>query len=355
MSEGQKIKSEPLDGFSLTYPLFRRVGLQILPDFRENVRRQYLLGLVLVTAVTLFCHQFSGLISQENFMLLYLVSDMGASATGASMVLDVPRILASIDGQLGASTAMFLYTSEVFEGIPPQARRGVEANGLAMMGELLATSMGASEADSELLGMLGINPPNTPTMYRRIFPIGSKHGLQGATFGDGKLESIYRAVGVALAGLTASASAVDAFRTRDLGNPSPTPLDERWMGEGGSAGGDPLLWGTFGYARLSLGRDRYGEYVAQRLSRVAVDRLIAGHRDDRGQTSAEMDLTEATDEATRRLIANLGLSPETTDAIALISRQSVGGGEGTRQELIRSMREVAWIAISSRSCPSTPI
>ena len=272
--------------------------------------------------------------------LVLIVSSM-AGGTGASMVLDVPRILASIDGQLGASTAMFLYTSEVFEGIPPQARRGVEANGLAMMGELLATSMGASEADSELLGMLGINPPNTPTMYRRIFPIGSKHGLQGATFGDGKLESIYRAVGVALAGLTASASAVDAFRTRDLGNPSPTPLDERWMGEGGSAGGDPLLWGTFGYARLSLGRDRYGEYVAQRLSRVAVDRLIAGHRDDRGQTSAEMDLTEATDEAARRLIANLGLSPETTDAIALISRQSVGGGEGARQELIRSMREVA--------------
>lgn len=110
MSEGQKIKSEPLDGFSLTYPLFRRVGLQILPDFRENVRRQYLLGLVLVTAVTLFCHQFSGLISQENLMLLYLVSVILAAlylGQGPTLMVAVTSFVMLVFGILDPQLAIF--------------------------------------------------------------------------------------------------------------------------------------------------------------------------------------------------------------------------------------------------------
>jgi two-component system, OmpR family, sensor histidine kinase KdpD len=53
--------------------------LRILPDTGQNDRRQYLQGLALVTAVSLFCHTFSGKISEENLTLLYVVSVMLAA------------------------------------------------------------------------------------------------------------------------------------------------------------------------------------------------------------------------------------------------------------------------------------
>ncbi len=52
---------------------------RILPDDGQNARRQYLQGLALVTAVSVFCHTFSGKISEENLILLYVVSVMLAA------------------------------------------------------------------------------------------------------------------------------------------------------------------------------------------------------------------------------------------------------------------------------------
>ena len=39
----------------------------------------------------------------------------------------------------------------------------------------------------------------------------------------------------------------------------------------------PLPWGSYGFASLSMGRDRYAEYAAQRIARASVDRLLDGH------------------------------------------------------------------------------
>lgn len=116
---------------------------------------------------------FGGNIEISSEPLVFIVSSM-AGGSGASMVLDVPLVLATIDPNLGKSTAMFLYTSEVFGYLPKASRRGVEANGLAMMGELLATSLGSNEADSELLRLLGVSGTRTDQPFRRIFPIGAR-------------------------------------------------------------------------------------------------------------------------------------------------------------------------------------
>ena len=40
---------------------------------------------------------------------------------------------------------------------------------------------------------------------------------------------------------------------------------------------DPLPWGTYGFSSLSMGRDRYAEYAAQRLARSCADKLVHGH------------------------------------------------------------------------------
>ena len=270
----------------------------------------------------------------SDIPVVMIVSSM-AGGSGASMVLDVPQILATIDPNLGKSTAMFLYTSEVFGSLERGDRRGVEANGLAMMGEVFATSLNSNDADPDLLRLLGVTGSRTDQPFRRIFPIGRRAGTQGALFGDGSLESIYRAVGRALAGMIGSPVALDRFMNYDLVNPNPQPTDDVWLGEGTS---DPnsVLWGTFGYASLSLGRDRYGEYVAQLLARRAVDRLVSGHKRD-DESTGESDLQMAAEDAHRSVLRGLGISAGATSALALLGRKS-GNEMQLKQELQLEMK-----------------
>ena len=267
--------------------------------------------------------------------VVIIVSSM-AGGSGASMVLDVPQVLSTIDPNLGRTTAMFLYTSEVFGDLERADRRGVEANGLAMMGEVFATSLGANDSDGELLRLLGVTGARTDQPFRRIFPIGRRSGTRGALFGDGSLESIYRAVGRALAGMVGSPFALDRFVRYDLVNPNPQPTDDVWLGEGTS---DPnsVLWGTFGYSSLSLGRDRYGEYVAQLLARWSVDRLVSGHKRD-DEATGEADLQLAAEDGHRRVLQGLGLSGESVTALSLLARSSSSETE-MRQELQAEMKE----------------
>lgn len=271
--------------------------------------------------------------------VVIVVSSM-AGGSGASMVLDIPRVVAGYNESLAANTAMFLYTSEVFGSIPPISRRGVEANGLAMMGELLSTSLGSSTSDNELLRLLGFSGQESMQPFKRVFPIGLRHGVQGAIFGDGSLESVYRAVGRALAGLAASPVAMEQFLRYDLIGQSPLSPDTKWLGEGtGKFDYDGLLWGTFGYSRLSLGRDRYGEYVAQRLSRQAVDRLVAGHQSG-DEDAGEVDLQRAVDDARRRFLLSMGMTQAANgSALALLVRNPNGEDEAVRGLRVE-MREV---------------
>ena len=261
---------------------------------------------------------------------VFIVSSM-SGGSGASMVLDVAQVLAKLNSTLPAATAMFLYTSEVFESLDEGNRRGVEANGLAALGELLATSLGANADEGQLLQQLGVNGPNSPQPFRRVFPIGNKHGQQGAMFGDGAQETIYRAVGRGLAGLVASPVALNDFVAYDMTNNNPQPTRLEWLGEG-SANGNPVQWGTFGFARLSLGRDRYGEYVSQRIARMAVDRLVTGHVREES-ASGEVDLDLAVEDAHRRLIIRLGLPQGPTSVLSLLART---GDPGALRDAVRT-------------------
>jgi hypothetical protein len=229
---------------------------------------------------------------------------------------------------------MFLYTSEVFSQLPKALRRGVEPNGLAALGELIGTSLGANRTEGELLERLGVNGADVEQPYKRVFPIGNTHGQRGAVFGDGSQETVYRAIGRGLASLVSSPVALHEFLHYDMTNGLPQPTDLKWLGEG-SQSDDAVQWGSFGYARLSLGRDRYGEYVAQRLSRMALDRVVAGHVREDSQ-SGDADLREAAADWVRRVERDLGL-PTELSAVALLGRG--GRMEQVKNEIRRTSRE----------------
>ena len=100
-------------------------------------------------------------------------------------------------------------------------------------------------------------------------------GVQQARFGDGTMNAVYRGLARGLAGLMTSEVASQQFVDFDLGNSGSEPAEPAYLGWGAEA--EPIPWGSYGFASLSMGRDRYAEYAAQRIARSCVDRLLDGH------------------------------------------------------------------------------
>lgn len=221
---------------------------------------------------------------------VFVVSSMAGGA-GASMFLDVCRLLTTVNGIQAGNIAAFMYTPEVFEALPKDSRVGQWPNALAMFGEAVAAQYGAgAEHDARLYQAMGISENIQDTSIGRLIPIGSRMGANGATFGEGTPKGIYRGMGRALAALMTSTSALEDFTRYTMGNRGGKAPDRSLHGWGhpNDPKDDDIPWGSMGYAQLSLGRDRYAEYSAQRLARAAFDRLLNGHVDEsRPQTGAE--------------------------------------------------------------------
>lgn len=226
-------------------------------------------------------------VDQAPYVLV--VSSM-AGGTGAAMVIDVCRILASI-GPNPEMIAVVVHTAQVFDGLAENQRAGVDANAAAMIGELMALQAGAGVADDRgLLRDLGAALPGEAAVpFRRVIPVGSRIGTTGERMGD-SADDRCRGLGRAIAALMADGTAWEGFKKNTLENfGGGRKVDQSIVGWGVDS--DNLVWGSLGYASVSLGRERYFEYSAQRLAREAVDRLVVGHLthgDDR-PASAQLD------------------------------------------------------------------
>jgi hypothetical protein len=210
--------------------------------------------------------------------IVLVVSSMAGGA-GASMALDVCRLLTLVPGVSPSLVGVFMVAADVFDSLQPDARGGVRANALAMLGEIVAAQTGAAhDHDTATLGALGLEngvPEAKP--FARVFPVGRFSGADRTLFGDGTQNAIYRGLGRGLAALMLSGKASGDFVSFDLGNEHAVdkPASREYIGWGVQP--SELPWGAFGFASLSMGRDRYREYASQRLARTAADRLRNGH------------------------------------------------------------------------------
>ncbi|MGL5405799.1 MAG: tubulin-like doman-containing protein [Propionibacteriaceae bacterium] len=223
--------------------------------------------------------------------IVFVVGSM-AGGSGASMVLDVCRILTTISGVNPGLTGVYAVTPDLFTSIPKDQRSGVNANALAMLGEVVAAQTGASrETDEMMLSALGISTKRIDVPFARIFPIGIASGLEGTGFGDGTPLPVYRGLARGLSSMLTSPTALQQYIEYDLGNTQGWATQSMEPFGWGSAS-DTLAWGSFGYASLSMGRDRYATYSAQRIARMSVDRLQHGHEIVGGPVggTAQLDL-----------------------------------------------------------------
>jgi hypothetical protein len=221
----------------------------------------------------------------DNTPIVLVVSSMAGGA-GASMALDVCRVLAQIRTLDPKLAGVFLVAPNIFDKLPAAARTGVGPNALAMLGEIVASQTGAARrhdvAALQALGQPGGAEVSIP--FARVFPVGRFVGIQGTQFGEGTPAAVYRGLGRGLAALVMSGKALGAFVEFDLAT-TLSPEGERDL-LGWGCDWDPLPWGSFGFASLSMGRDRYAEYAAQRMARSCVDRLLTGHLQPGNQASA---------------------------------------------------------------------
>jgi hypothetical protein len=245
---------------------------------------------------------------EPNESPIVLVVSSMAGGAGASMALDICRLLSLVEGIDPKLTGVFMVTPDIFDALPSSARTGVRANALAMLGEIVASQTGAAKAhDVRTLRALGLNNGDGASIpFARVFPVGRKVGAEGAIFGDGSQNAVYRGLARGLAGLMMSARASDQFVRYDLTNTGSPDGNRNYLGWG-SALSDSLPWGSFGFASLSMGRDRYAEYAAQRLARSSADRLLEGHLQPGNMASSVEQATALLDSQWGSVLAAVGL------------------------------------------------
>lgn len=261
--------------------------------------------------------EICGPLDGGNQPMAIVVSSM-AGGSGASMALDVCRLLG--DAYNVADSALFAFTPDIFDSLPPNTRSGVRPNSLAMLGEMVAMQLGEGrEPDQEFMEHLGLSLAGTARLpVRRIIPVG-RYASDGTPFGDGTALPVYRALGSALAALVMSAPALRTYVQTVIENATPTPSTSAGL-FGWGAQVDALQWGSIGYASLSMGRDRYAEYAAQRLARTSADHLLRGHLtkdDEPGDVQVQQILDSQLEHVRRRLglpAAHAGATPDQVEA-----------------------------------------
>lgn len=221
-----------------------------------------------------------------NAPLVFIVSSL-AGGSGASMVLDVSDILRGLtNGNTfsGEDIQAFLYTADVFQSIK------IDSGGpgsLATISELISSTNRLDEPWTDMewgsLGISGAATPN-PSITGRgpsvIFPVGAKS--QGIPFGSTP-EDVYRGFSRTLAPLFMDSNIQTSFYAYFVVN-----WKSKISGAGDATGlaKDPITkdmnrshFSGWGSSVLTMGRDRYTEYAAQRIAREAVEVLVNGFQD----------------------------------------------------------------------------
>lgn len=196
---------------------------------------------------------------------LTLIVGSMAGGTGAGIMLDVVDLVrrTHVDGSFPVLVAL---TPDIFGDI---ASDQMTANSAAFVSEFLSAYWDDEGTDSALV------PPNVQVGTRGphcTFMIGRRN-MDGLDLGNSK--NVYRAVGEALAAVTTSAKVQDSFRGFVTGNwVSKAPLNG-----GGYGWHESLTKGalsSFGSTTLSIGRDRFREYISRLLQRSIIEHLTDG-------------------------------------------------------------------------------
>ena len=201
-----------------------------------------------------------------------------AGGSGAGIYLDIVEALKSIDSGYYSRTHTFLYGPDVFNSVPAGMRDSIPANALGSINENIAGlwAEGPGEGSSVLFRSAGLIGQGT-----RGF--GPKHTyLVGSSNGQASFQtqhSVYHATGESLATLVADDKVqewmTNFIMTNVFVNSANSIIcqdNSRLKSDSNVFHMQPLA--AIGVARVSLGLERFTEYIAEGMARASVEQLL---------------------------------------------------------------------------------
>ncbi|MFZ4434477.1 MAG: tubulin-like doman-containing protein, partial [Microthrixaceae bacterium] len=228
-----------------------------------------------------------------------LVSSM-AGGSGAGMFLDVADVIRAADPADWCDSSIgVMYTADVFSDIPELGRQGVMPNSLAALCELMNGYWNNSVPGPEYRALERAGIPVAGFQRRGLrYPLLVGRANNSVTFDS--QNSVYEACAKTLAAFMTSPKAQNSVNAYLAGNwvaasvamQDSTPFKDSTKGTVVSA---------MGMGSLSLGRDRFARYAAQRLARAAVEHALRAHTVGR-KVPEEVTFEAARDEAAMGLL-----------------------------------------------------
>jgi hypothetical protein len=281
--------------------LGRFITLSSLATVRESVEQSFsrLSSTTVAEELPRLATLFGDAQGTEKVAPIVVIVASIAGGSGAGMIMDVSDVIRSVGGAAGDRSFGLLYAPDVFDEIPAGQRKGVRPNALAALGEILNgywAKDGLGAGDDALYEMSGVSV-STARRSGPHYPF--IVGRRNSKVSFGGQNDVYRAVGRSLASWMTDQVIQDDLGAYTIAN------WESSSGKSSVADALPLNLSTqgtpfsaMGFARVGLGRDRFRQYSAEALARLAVDRLLNRHEelrqpgDDRPEAALVEELAE---------------------------------------------------------------
>ena len=260
--------------------LGRAVVASQLPQLRQAISRSYdaLFAAGVEAELREVSMKLYGKADGQSPLPMVLVISSVAGGSGAGIYLDVVEALKSLSPDLEKRTQVLLFGPDVFNNIKAGLRDSIPANALGAMNETLAGmwAEGPGAGSAALFNNAGLNGRGEAGFGpRNTYLIGASNSH--VAFGD--QDSVYRAAAESLATLVADEEVqtwmieyaiVNVFV--NSANPIICNDDSMLKSPQDVFHSQPL--GSIGVGRVSLGLDRFSEYIAEGSARWSIERLL---------------------------------------------------------------------------------
>ncbi len=228
--------------------------------------------------------------------LLIIISSV-AGGSGAGQYMDVAEALkAELKDSWARNSVGILYAPDIFDGIAGNA--GIASNSLAVTSET-TNGLWNSDVESSVvevykgygLTIANISEGEDRVGVRYPFIVGRQN--ENTSFESG--EDVYRAISQTLAAWISEDTFQNTFDSYVIGNWEQSNARNVVQEHSGFNNSDMHLptFGGLGFARVTLGREKFALYAQERLARSVIDRLLQAHIIKRGDGGASfIDNTE---------------------------------------------------------------
>ncbi len=217
-----------------------------------------------------------------------VIGSLGGGS-GSGMINDVVELLRSMPEaqqiHLGQRILTVLYAPDVFSHLAPEDRMGIEPNTLAAVCELLSGFEHEGGIDEFEAALLRHGRGTVPLENRRTAKANLIIGTRNPSISYSTSHQVYQAIAKGLAQYVVDSDVRERSERYTVNQMGKTVTEEFRVT---SLNGERPCT-SLGYANVSLGASLFAEYAQERLAKLALERLLRGHRQWADETAPKRD------------------------------------------------------------------